>query len=401
MASSPLKIKSCHSEILQTKHFPSPPENIIIQINTFMNNLRNNVTLDLNINEMKPQYYPWFANHLVVEGVTQEIHGGECHLEILKNIGDANLMQCVIYVICDRIKISLDNKQKSNALSGKIKCVSLGNWLGNVTISKNIAVLEKQLNLGQSIQKTHDQDHILMTIQVIREVLTGCSRSKVFRPPNPWLINILKRIAEIYNQNQINPNIRAEIELCFINSTVAAVYPQTFRVNSQSLQMLERTNTKSRYVKTLHKIFAPLHNNAMEHIDGSLIFTSIYINPKLSTLLGSSKESVLSHKLVFKAIDWVVSKFAQKHTEKSNPNLYRERIPHLKTRVTVELTRASAPDFSAKSLYYRVQALLEQIEGLDKQSINIIARVLTNDNIEILTQTIEYMCTDNLSMHIK
>lgn len=52
-----------------------------------------------------------------------------------------------------------------------------------------------------------------MIIPFICKVLEQCSESKVFRPPNPWLISILKLMVELYEFADLKLNLKFEIEV--------------------------------------------------------------------------------------------------------------------------------------------------------------------------------------------
>jgi CCR4-NOT transcription complex subunit 1 len=59
----------------------------------------------------------------------------------------------------------------------------------------------------------YDSQRLIVIIPFICKVLEQCSESKVFRPPNPWLISILKLMVELYEFADLKLNLKFEIEV--------------------------------------------------------------------------------------------------------------------------------------------------------------------------------------------
>ena len=46
-------------------------------------------------------------------------------------------------------------------------------------------------------------------------MLQEAQNSKIFKPPNPWLMKILKLLAELYWHEELRLNLKFEIELLY------------------------------------------------------------------------------------------------------------------------------------------------------------------------------------------
>ena len=56
---------------------------------------------------------------------------------------------------------------------------------------------------------------MIAVLPFFRNVLEPCKDSRVFRPPNPWLMAILSLISEIYALPKLKLNLKFEIETVF------------------------------------------------------------------------------------------------------------------------------------------------------------------------------------------
>lgn len=54
-----------------------------------------------------------------------------------------------------------------------------------------------------------------MAIPLTCRVLQEASNSKIFKPPNPWLMGILKLLAELYWQENLSLKLKFEIEILY------------------------------------------------------------------------------------------------------------------------------------------------------------------------------------------
>lgn len=50
-------------------------------------------------------------------------------------------------------------------------------------------------------------------IPFVCKVLEQCNKSIVFKPPNPWLMAILKLLVELYQAAELKLNLKFEIEV--------------------------------------------------------------------------------------------------------------------------------------------------------------------------------------------
>lgn len=58
-----------------------------------------------------------------------------------------------------------------------------------------------------------DSNRLIVIIPFVCKVLEQCNKSVVFKPPNPWLMAILKLLVELYQFAELKLNLRFEIEV--------------------------------------------------------------------------------------------------------------------------------------------------------------------------------------------
>lgn len=93
----------------------------------------------------------------------------------------------------------------------------------------------------------YDRQRLIVTIPFVCKVLEQGAQSKVFRPPNPWLMAILKFLVELYDSADLKLTLKFEIEvLCKCLSlelkgkaTLFIMHPQNYLSLKQIFLLLQ------------------------------------------------------------------------------------------------------------------------------------------------------------------
>ena len=59
----------------------------------------------------------------------------------------------------------------------------------------------------------YDNNRLIVAIPFVCKVLEQVKDSKIFKPPNPWLMAIMKLLAELYHYADLKLNLKFEIEV--------------------------------------------------------------------------------------------------------------------------------------------------------------------------------------------
>ncbi|KAJ3054880.1 hypothetical protein HDU99_007674, partial [Rhizoclosmatium hyalinum] len=90
---------------------------------------------------------------------------------------------------------------------------NLGTWLGSITLAKNRPIKHKNLSFKGLLLEGYESDRLIVVIPFVCKVLEQSHDSKVFKPPNPWLMAIMKLLSELYNYADLKLNLKFEIEV--------------------------------------------------------------------------------------------------------------------------------------------------------------------------------------------
>ena len=50
-------------------------------------------------------------------------------------------------------------------------------------------------------------------VPFVAKVLESCAKSKVFKPPNPWIMAIMNVLAELHQEQEMKLHLKFEIEV--------------------------------------------------------------------------------------------------------------------------------------------------------------------------------------------
>jgi len=92
---------------------------------------------------------------------------------------------------------------------------NLGAWIGLLTLARNKPVLARYLDLKELIMDAYERSRLPAIIPFAKRVLAACSQSKIFKPPNPWLMAVLALLKEILELPQLKLSSKFEIEVLF------------------------------------------------------------------------------------------------------------------------------------------------------------------------------------------
>jgi len=92
---------------------------------------------------------------------------------------------------------------------------NLGSWLGLITISQNKALRARQLDLKVILIDAYERGRLIAILPFVAKILEACPKSRIFRPPNPWLMAIIALLREISEIENLKMNLKFEIEVLF------------------------------------------------------------------------------------------------------------------------------------------------------------------------------------------
>ncbi|GAB1523027.1 CCR4-NOT core subunit cdc39 [Rhizoctonia solani] len=205
-----------------------PPEDVSDKIMFIVNNLAPS-NFEAKLDEMKAKFGTehsrWFARYLVDQRVSLEANNQGLYMRLLEGLVQepdqeqgsglekAPLGRYVLHETYVRAAQLLNAEKTISSSSERRVLKNLASWLGQLTLARNKPILHRNLSFKDLLLEGFDTDRLIVAIPFICAILEQCSRSRIFRPPNPWLMAVLALLAEFYHFAELKLNLKFEIEV--------------------------------------------------------------------------------------------------------------------------------------------------------------------------------------------
>lgn len=192
-----------------------PPEESSDRILFIVNNLAP-TNFDAKVKEMQEQfvdqYSRWFANYLVDQRISTEPNNHPLYLRFLDALNRQTLSKLILQETFLKASTLL-NSERSVSGSDRNALKNVGTWLGTITLARDQPIKHKNLSFKDLLIEGYDNNRLLVAIPFVCKTLESCSKSKVFKPPNPWLMAVLCLLAELYHFAELKLNLKFDIEI--------------------------------------------------------------------------------------------------------------------------------------------------------------------------------------------
>ncbi|KAI9491135.1 CCR4-Not complex component, Not1-domain-containing protein [Zychaea mexicana] len=194
----------------------TPDEKIQDKILFIINNIARD-NFDSKLEDLKQQLeassYQWFSDYLVVKRASIEPNYHELYLLLLDALESPLLYKHVLRETFANIKILLNSAKTTSSSSERSLLKNLGAWLGGLTLAKNRPLKQKNVSFKDLLLEGYDSKRLIVIIPFVCKVLEQGAKSRVFRPPNPWLMAVMKLLVELYHSADLRLNLKFEIEV--------------------------------------------------------------------------------------------------------------------------------------------------------------------------------------------
>ncbi|RUS35473.1 CCR4-Not complex component, Not1-domain-containing protein [Jimgerdemannia flammicorona] len=188
--------------------------------------------------------YQWFSHYLVVKRASIEPNYHQLYLLLLEALESQQLYRHVLHETYTNIKILLNGEKTVQSSSERALLKNLGSWLGGMTVARNKPIKHKNIAFKELLIEGYDNNRLIVVIPFVCKVLEQCSKSKVFKPPNPWLMAILRLLVELYLYADLKLNLKFEIEvLCkSLSLELNEIEPTTILKNRPPKELVAETS---------------------------------------------------------------------------------------------------------------------------------------------------------------
>ncbi|KAK9712477.1 CCR4-NOT core subunit cdc39 [Basidiobolus ranarum] len=261
-----------------------PPESVQDKILFIINNVAHS-NMETKVQEMKEvlkeSSFRWFGHYLVVKRASIEPNNHQLYLQFLDSLKSDTLYRYLLHETYANIKVLLNSEKTVQSSSERSLLKNLGSWLGGMTLAQNKPIKHKNIAFKELLVEGYDSNRLIVAIPFVCKVLEQCSKSRVFKPPNPWLIAIMKLLAELYQFADLKLNLKFEIEvLCkSLNLDIKDIEPTTILKDRPPKDFVSQSNvvkemdklsidydTSSRAPTTHHQMLGQAQQNNSQRI---------------------------------------------------------------------------------------------------------------------------------------
>ena len=193
-----------------------PPEEVSDKILFIVNNLAP-TNFDSKLEDMKgsfkDDYARWFANYLVDQRVSTEPNNHQLYLRFLDALDKGTLLKFVLQETIAKSAHLLNAEKTMQSSSERAILKNIGSWLGTITLARDKPIKHKNLGFKELLVEGYDNGRLIVAIPFVCKTLEPAAKSKVFRPPNPWLMAVVSLLAELYHYAELKLNMKFEIEV--------------------------------------------------------------------------------------------------------------------------------------------------------------------------------------------
>ncbi|XP_020538535.1 CCR4-NOT transcription complex subunit 1 isoform X2 [Jatropha curcas] len=166
---------------------------------------------------LKEQYYPWFAQYMVMKRASIEPNFHDLYLKFLDKVNSKALNKEIIQASYENCKVLLGSELIKSSSEERSLLKNLGSWLGKLTIGRNQVLKARLIDPKSLIIEAYEKGLMIAVIPFTSKILEPCQSSAAYHPPNPWTMGILGLLSEIYSMPNLKMNLKFDIEVLFKN----------------------------------------------------------------------------------------------------------------------------------------------------------------------------------------
>lgn len=224
----------------------SPPESLQDRTAFIFNNL-SQLNLQTKCDELREivsdEYWPWIAQYLVMKRASIELNFHALYSNFLDTLKMPDVNRMVTKETFRNIKVLLRADKVMANFSDRSLLKNLGHWLGMLTLGRNKPILQIDLDLKSLLVEAYQkgQQELLYVVPFVAKILESCSKSKVFKSPNPWTMAIMNVLAELHQEQDLKLNLKFEIEVLCKNLEidVSQLKPSCYLKDPDRIRKLE------------------------------------------------------------------------------------------------------------------------------------------------------------------
>lgn len=155
----------------------------------------------------------WFANFLVEGRAKVEPNYQSLYMDILDHLGSKPLWNEVLRETYVSVQKLLNAESTMQSASERKNLKNLSTWLGSLTLARDKPIKHRNIAFLELLIEGFETQRLNLIIPFTCNVLVQGIKSVVFKPPNPWVVEIMAALLELYFHFDIKLNLKFEIEV--------------------------------------------------------------------------------------------------------------------------------------------------------------------------------------------
>ena len=196
--------------------FEDPDEEVQDKVLFVLNNVTeqniNAKFTDL-IDVLEAKHFRWLASYLVEERAKLQDNYQLLYLEVLNMLDDKILWGEVLRETYASAQKALNADSTMHSASERKYLGNIATWLGLITIARDKPIKHKNVAFKDLLIEGYEMQKLLIVVPFVCDVLMQATRSLVFKPPNPWFMEILLLLLELYDTSETKLNQKFKIEI--------------------------------------------------------------------------------------------------------------------------------------------------------------------------------------------
>jgi CCR4-NOT transcription complex subunit 1 len=209
--------RSVHADPLpDPEQFEDPEEDVQDKVLFVLNNVSeqniNAKFTDL-VEALEVKHHHWFASYLVEQRAKLQPNYQQLYLDLLGMLGEKSLWSEVLRETYVSVRNLLNAESTAKSSSEQVYLTNLGHWLGSLTIARDKPIKHRNIAFKELLIEGWETERLALVIKFTCAVLSEGVKSVVFKPPNPWVMEIISLLLELYDLPELKINQKFAIEI--------------------------------------------------------------------------------------------------------------------------------------------------------------------------------------------
>jgi len=162
---------------------------------------------------LKEEHHPWLANYLVQKRISSHANLQGMYMSFIDRLAAPSLTKSILLHVLQYVSKLLRSHKIISNTGDRSVLKNLGSFLGQMTVARNKPLLQRHLDLKELLYHGYETGRLFALTPFVSKIMECAEKSKVFRPPNPWVMGLMGVLAELYQVDDLKINIKFEIDL--------------------------------------------------------------------------------------------------------------------------------------------------------------------------------------------